>query len=106
MPVPSGLIGAEPHPPYDRPPLSKGLWKDKALTSIWLPLEKNALTLHLGRTAQTLDAGRKSVVDDQGAVYMYGDVFRLENTAKARCDLLLEIGPGAGSIVVEHIWPG
>lgn len=22
-----GLIGAESHPPYDRPPLSKGLWK-------------------------------------------------------------------------------
>jgi 3-phenylpropionate/trans-cinnamate dioxygenase ferredoxin reductase component len=22
-----GLIGAEPDPPYDRPPLSKGLWK-------------------------------------------------------------------------------
>ena len=22
-----GLIGADPHPPYDRPPLSKGLWK-------------------------------------------------------------------------------
>ncbi len=66
-----GLIGAEPHPPYDRPPLSKGLWKDKALTSIWRPLKKNALTLHLGRTAQTLDAGQKNVVDDQGAVYTY-----------------------------------
>ena len=22
-----GLISAEPHPPYDRPSLSKGLWK-------------------------------------------------------------------------------
>jgi NAD(P)H-nitrite reductase large subunit len=22
-----GLISAEPHPPYKRPPLSKGLWK-------------------------------------------------------------------------------
>ena len=30
-----GLIGAEPHPPYDRPPLSKGLWKGKPLESIW-----------------------------------------------------------------------
>jgi NADPH-dependent 2,4-dienoyl-CoA reductase/sulfur reductase-like enzyme len=26
---PVGLIGDEPHPPYDRPPLSKGLWKGK-----------------------------------------------------------------------------
>src|SRR2546422_7311549 len=22
-----GLVGAEPHPPYNRPPLSKALWK-------------------------------------------------------------------------------
>jgi len=22
-----GIIGADPHPPYDRPPLSKALWK-------------------------------------------------------------------------------
>jgi hypothetical protein len=26
-----GLISAESHPPYDRPPLSKGLWKGKSL---------------------------------------------------------------------------
>jgi 3-phenylpropionate/trans-cinnamate dioxygenase ferredoxin reductase component len=30
-----GLIGAEAHPPYDRPPLSKGLWKGKPLEGIW-----------------------------------------------------------------------
>jgi 3-phenylpropionate/trans-cinnamate dioxygenase ferredoxin reductase component len=30
-----GLISAEPHRPYDRPPLSKGLWKGKLLESIW-----------------------------------------------------------------------
>jgi len=29
-----GVIAAESHPPYDRPPLSKGLWKDKPLESI------------------------------------------------------------------------
>ncbi len=26
-----GLICAESDPPYDRPPLTKGLWKDKPL---------------------------------------------------------------------------
>src|ERR1041385_7149324 len=25
--APIGVIGAEPHPPYDRPPLSQALWK-------------------------------------------------------------------------------
>jgi hypothetical protein len=32
---PIGLICAEAAGPYDRPPLSKGLWKGKDLESIW-----------------------------------------------------------------------
>ncbi|NNM84771.1 MAG: FAD-dependent oxidoreductase [Phycisphaerales bacterium] len=66
-----GLIGAEAHPPYDRPPLSKGLWKDKPQSSIWRSLDKTALTLHLGRTVRTLNPEKKSVVDDQGGIYTY-----------------------------------
>src|SRR5207247_3009195 len=31
---PIGVIGAEPHPPYNRPPLSKGRWKDQSLEQI------------------------------------------------------------------------
>ena len=30
-----GMIGAEPDPPYARPPLSKALWKGEALESVW-----------------------------------------------------------------------
>ncbi|MGC8539144.1 MAG: NAD(P)/FAD-dependent oxidoreductase [Phycisphaerae bacterium] len=66
-----GLIGAEAHPPYDRPPLSKGLWKDKPQSSIWRSLEKTALSLHLGRTVRTLNPEKKSAVDDQGSIYTY-----------------------------------
>jgi len=66
-----GLISAEPHPPYDRPPLSKGLWKDKPQSSIWRSLEKTALNLHLGRTVRTLNPEKKSVADDQGSIYTY-----------------------------------
>ena len=46
-----GLIGADTDPPYDRPPLSKGLWKGKPLESIWLR-DRRRGDLHLGRTAQ------------------------------------------------------
>ena len=46
-----GLIGADPHPPYDRPPLSKGLWKGKPLESIWRKTDRQGVTLHLGRQA-------------------------------------------------------
>jgi NADPH-dependent 2,4-dienoyl-CoA reductase/sulfur reductase-like enzyme len=66
-----GLIGAETHPPYDRPPLSKALWKGKPLESIWRQTESQGVTLHLGRTAQQLDPAEKSVTDDQGNVYRY-----------------------------------
>jgi 3-phenylpropionate/trans-cinnamate dioxygenase ferredoxin reductase component len=67
-----GLISAEKHPPYDRPPLSKGLWKGKPLESIWRQTESQRVILHLGRTAQHLDPQNKRVTDDQGTVYSYG----------------------------------
>jgi 3-phenylpropionate/trans-cinnamate dioxygenase ferredoxin reductase subunit len=66
-----GVIAAESHP-YDRPPLSKALWKGKPLESIWRPTEGNAVTLHEGRTARELDARGKRVTDDQGSTYGYG----------------------------------
>jgi NADPH-dependent 2,4-dienoyl-CoA reductase/sulfur reductase-like enzyme len=66
-----GLIGGEPHLPYQRPPLSKALWKGKPLERVWIPMESQGTDLHLGRTAQALDAERKHVVDDQGSVYTF-----------------------------------
>src|SRR5450759_3153611 len=66
-----GLIGAEPDPPYDRPPLSKGLWKGKALRSIWRKTESRGAEVHLGRRAQVLDPANRRVTDDQGAVYTF-----------------------------------
>jgi 3-phenylpropionate/trans-cinnamate dioxygenase ferredoxin reductase subunit len=66
-----GLIGSEPHPPYNRPPLTKGLWKDKPLSSIWRKTDRSSVTLHTGRTARNLNAGKKQVTDDQGTEYQY-----------------------------------
>ena len=66
-----GLIGADSHPPYDRPPLSKGLWKGKPLDSIWRKTDRQGVTFHLGRQARTLDPLNKRLTDDQGTVYSY-----------------------------------
>ena len=66
-----GLIGAEPHPPYDRPPLSKKLWKGNPLESIWRHTESQGVALHLGRTVRRLDPQNKRVTDDQGTDYGY-----------------------------------
>lgn len=66
-----GLIGAEPHPPYNRPPLSKGLWKGQPVQQIWRGTDSFDVELHLGRTAKTLDALQKRVTDDQGTIYTF-----------------------------------
>jgi NADPH-dependent 2,4-dienoyl-CoA reductase/sulfur reductase-like enzyme len=66
-----GVLSADDHPPYDRPPLSKGLWKDKPLESIWRRTEGRRVTLHLGRPARLLDVQTRRVTDDQGTVYGY-----------------------------------
>ena len=68
-----GLIGAEAHPPYDRPPLTKDLWNGKKQPEdIWRDIEGVRATLFPGRHAVAVDPSAKSVRDDQGDHYRYG----------------------------------
>ena len=69
------LIGAEPHLPYDRPPLSKEI-----LTGTWdvdrLPLRREDyaeldLDLRLGRRGVALDVAEQRVQLDDGASVAY-----------------------------------
>jgi 3-phenylpropionate/trans-cinnamate dioxygenase ferredoxin reductase component len=64
-----GLVGMETDPPYKRPPLSKGLWKDKQLDSIWIKTGELGARLILGRRIVSLDADSLTVQDDRGTVY-------------------------------------
>src|SRR5256885_11372326 len=66
-----GLISAEPDPPYNRPPLSKALWKGEPLESIWRGTEARGAELHLGRRAVTLDLDTKRVTDDRNTVHRF-----------------------------------
>jgi 3-phenylpropionate/trans-cinnamate dioxygenase ferredoxin reductase subunit len=66
-----GLVGTEFVPPYDRPPLTKDLWKGKALESIWRKTEQLDVTLHLGRVIQSLDPQNKRATDDAGDAYTF-----------------------------------
>jgi NADPH-dependent 2,4-dienoyl-CoA reductase/sulfur reductase-like enzyme len=68
---PIGLVGAETDPPYDRPPLSKALWKGQPLESVWRKTDELPVDLHLGRRVTTLALEEKRVVDDRGAQYTF-----------------------------------
>ena len=66
-----GVIGDEEDAPYNRPPLSKGLWKGEPLEKIWRGTADRGATLHLGRRAVALDPGAHTVTDDHGQTYGY-----------------------------------
>ncbi len=72
---PIGLVGREPDPPYNRPPLSKNLWKRGPrpfpLSRIWRSTASLGVDLHLGRTILRLDQVQKLAVDDRGGQYTY-----------------------------------
>ncbi|HET6343204.1 MAG TPA: FAD-dependent oxidoreductase [Gemmatimonadota bacterium] len=67
-----GVVGSEAYPPYDRPPLTKALWKGKPESVIWRETKETGATLHLSRTIEGIDFHAKSVIDDQGVAYRYG----------------------------------
>src|SRR5204863_7517192 len=66
-----GIFSMEADKPYDRPPLTKGLWKDKPLESIWRQTGKQNVQFHLQRTIKSIDAQQRSVRDDQHKIYTY-----------------------------------
>ena len=66
-----GLVGAEPDPPYARPPLSKALWKGEPLESVWRKTAEAGVELHLSRTIKELDLKGKRVRDEQGGEYSF-----------------------------------
>jgi 3-phenylpropionate/trans-cinnamate dioxygenase ferredoxin reductase subunit len=67
-----GMFSVEPHPPYARPPLSKGLWKGDAEDGIWRGTETAGVELRLGTRIAAIDPTGKTVTDDRGKVVGYG----------------------------------
>jgi 3-phenylpropionate/trans-cinnamate dioxygenase ferredoxin reductase subunit len=78
-----GMIGIEDEPPYDRPPLTKGLWKGKPLENIWRDTGSLGVELNLGRRVTRLDANSLTVVDKDGESYS-GQKILLATGAKPR----------------------
>jgi NADPH-dependent 2,4-dienoyl-CoA reductase/sulfur reductase-like enzyme len=68
-----GLVSAEQHAPYNRPPLSKGLWKGDPEEKIWRPAPAGTDEV-LGRRIVSLDLRGKRATDDQGTTYGFDKV--------------------------------
>ena len=66
-----GLISAERDPPYNRPPLSKGLWKGEPLDAFWRKTTGQNAAVYLSCTASLLDPGQKRVADTAGNSYSW-----------------------------------
>ncbi len=64
------MFGEEPHPPYQRPPLSKKLWSGMKEEDVWLP-PAAGVVLHAGRRIVALDPGARRVTDDAGEPHRY-----------------------------------
>lgn len=70
------LIGAEKHPPYDRPPLSKKLWFGKTqVENIFIKdrefYDRNGIGLILGARVMGLDVAGQAIVDDRGQTFRF-----------------------------------
>ena len=69
-----GVFAAEPHEPYARPPLSKGLWSGKDEDSIFRGTADLGADLHTGRRIVALDLATRTATDDAGETYAYENV--------------------------------
>jgi 3-phenylpropionate/trans-cinnamate dioxygenase ferredoxin reductase component len=65
------MLSAEAHPPYNRPPLTKALWKGDAEETIWRKTQATGATLQLGRRVTALDLRARTVTDDRGTSYPF-----------------------------------
>ena len=65
------VVSDEDRPPYDRPPLSKALWRGAPVDGIWCRTESAGAELRLGRPVVAIDRGSRIVRDAKGEVFGY-----------------------------------
>jgi NADPH-dependent 2,4-dienoyl-CoA reductase/sulfur reductase-like enzyme len=66
-----GIFSMEADVPYDRPPLTKSLWRDKSLETVWRHTSKDHVEFHLERTVEKIEIENKRVIDNRGDVYNF-----------------------------------
>jgi 3-phenylpropionate/trans-cinnamate dioxygenase ferredoxin reductase component len=66
-----GLISKETDPPYNRPPLSKGLWGRMPLKRIWRNTATLEVDVRVNETALSLDPRSKRITTNRGSEITY-----------------------------------
>jgi 3-phenylpropionate/trans-cinnamate dioxygenase ferredoxin reductase subunit len=66
-----GILGAEPHEPYARPPLTKALWKGKEESSVFRGTSELNVDLRTSQRAVGLDLDAGVVTDGAGEEHTY-----------------------------------
>jgi 3-phenylpropionate/trans-cinnamate dioxygenase ferredoxin reductase subunit len=64
------VVGAEPHPPYERPPLSKALWHGTPEEEIWR-LPADGVEIVTGRRILAIDPDAHLATDEAGTEYAW-----------------------------------
>ena len=77
-----GMFSSELDAPYNRPPLSKALWKGKSLDSIWRKMKN--VDLHLGSEITEIVPHQKRAMRDDGSTYTYGKLLLATGGAPRR----------------------
>jgi NAD(P)H-nitrite reductase large subunit len=65
------MFSMELDPPYNRPLLSKGLWKGKTLDKAWRRTEQFGPKIFLGCRIISIDPGKKNIQDEQENLFSY-----------------------------------
>jgi len=65
------VLGREPHAPYKRPPLSKGLWLGKPVDEIWCDMPTHNVDLYLSREVTAIDREKRTASDAEGESFSY-----------------------------------
>jgi Pyridine nucleotide-disulphide oxidoreductase len=93
------VLSDEADPPYNRPPLSKGLWRGQAVDTIWRPIDAAVAELRLGTKIVALDPIRKTATSTAGDVFGYDKLLLATGGSPRR---LNGGDPLYGALVVKH----
>ena len=77
------MVGADPHPPYKRPLLTKGLWQGAPEEKLWREAAEG-VELVTGRRIVSLDLEAHRATDDAGEEYAWEKLLLATGASRAR----------------------